>query len=179
MSATHKAIRNDTVAEYVLLQDEKNRSLISSGTLTARLNELGSGVSGTGGIGSGNEQAGEIGDTVDALLALIASPDAGFKGINPTISGFSSSSLELAVGATADLVVSGANFLPFPLVKLHPAQGADIDVSASVVMRSGAQFVLTIPGNAAAEVYTVYFKNPIDTTAAAVTSAASFTLTRV
>lgn len=175
---THKGIRNAITEKFVNLQNEKIRDEASKAVLDARLTAIGSGVAGTGGIGTGAQQTGEIGDTVDGVIAILASADTGFKGIAPSVSGLSFSAITLATGATGVLTVFGSDFLPYPLVKLNPDVGADIDVSASVVMRSSGQFDLTIPDNAPAATYQVYIKNPLDTTAADVTSTQTIVLTR-
>lgn len=175
---THKGIRNAITDKFVGLQNEKIRNEASKTAIDARLTAIGNGIVGTGGVGTGAQQTGEIGDTVDGVIAILASADSGFKGIAPSVSGLSFSAITLATGAAGTLTVFGADFLPYPLVKLDPASGADIDVSASVVMRSSGQFDLTIPSTAPAGTYQVYIKNPLDTTAADVTSTQTAVLTR-
>ena len=187
MSQTHKDVRTAIVGVFVLRQDEKIALAATKTTTDTRLTALGGGAAGLGGVNAAANPAlpnGEIGDVVRSITDLLdggPGGDPGYAGITPTITSFTKTSIAVVGAITATQNVRGTDFLPFPLVKLVPASGSQIDVSDSVVMISSSEFTLTIPTTAVGTngvVYQVSVKNPLDTTTSTVTSVATFTFTR-
>ena len=191
MSQTHKNIRNAIVAEFVKLQDEKATLTTAKDSTDARLVAIGSGAAGLGGVDPAANPAlptGELGDLVNGLKDLLDPSnggDAGYSSVTPTISGFLKASIAVVGAVTATQVIRGTDFLPFPLVKLVPAAGPQVDVSASVTLSSSVELTITLPANAVGTdgvggpmVYAVSVKNPLDSTASTHTSVPTFTFLR-